>query len=83
MRFATGNRQVGIVARLAVESGLYPLFEAEHGAVVSVGVAERLWPGADPLGQTIELGEEAVGYRVVGVVPDQAHDGIDGTPDAN
>jgi predicted permease len=51
-------------------------------AVVSAGVAARLWPGADPLGQTIELGEDAVGYRVVGVVADQAHDGIDGTPDA-
>ncbi len=50
--------------------------------VVSSGVAERLWPGADPLGRTIELGEGATPYRVVGVVADQAHDGIDGTPDA-
>ena len=50
--------------------------------VVSSGVAERFWPGGDPLGRTLELGEEAAGYRVVGVVADQAHDGIDGTPDA-
>jgi predicted permease len=52
------------------------------GVVVSAGVAERFWPGVDPLGRTLELGENRVGYRVVGVVADQAHDGIDGTPDA-
>jgi len=30
------------VARLAVESGLFPLFEAEHGAVTNVGKIRRL-----------------------------------------
>jgi pyruvate ferredoxin oxidoreductase beta subunit len=37
------------VARLAVESGLFPLFEAEHGAVVSVGKIRRQVPVEDYL----------------------------------
>lgn len=37
------------VARLAVESGLYPLFEAEHGEVTSVAEIRRQTPVADYL----------------------------------
>jgi pyruvate ferredoxin oxidoreductase beta subunit len=37
------------VARLAVESGLYPLFEAEHGEIVSVSEIRRQVPVADYL----------------------------------
>jgi pyruvate ferredoxin oxidoreductase beta subunit len=37
------------VARLAVESGLFPLFEAEHGAVVSVSKIRRQIPVEDYL----------------------------------
>ena len=37
------------VARLAVESGLFPLFEAEHGAVVSIGKIRRRVPVEDYL----------------------------------
>ena len=37
------------VARLAVESGLYPLFEAEHGEVTSVAEIRRQVPVADYL----------------------------------
>jgi len=37
------------VARLAVESGLFPLFEAEHGAVVSVSKIRRQVPVEDYL----------------------------------
>ncbi len=37
------------VARLAVESGLFPLFEAEHGAVVSVSKIRRRIPVEDYL----------------------------------
>jgi len=52
------------------------------GTVVTEGLAARVWPGEDPLGRELELGaEEPRSYRVVGVVADHAHDGIDGTPD--
>jgi len=37
------------VARLAVESGLYPLFEAEHGEITSVSEIRRQTPVADYL----------------------------------
>ena len=37
------------VARMAVESGLFPLFEAEHGAVVSVNKIRRQVPVEDYL----------------------------------
>jgi pyruvate ferredoxin oxidoreductase beta subunit len=37
------------LARLAVESGLFPLFEAEHGAVVSVNKIRRQVPVEDYL----------------------------------
>jgi predicted permease len=43
--------------------------------VISRATAERLWPGQDPLGQTLELGDDAAPLRagrhdVVGVVED-------------
>ena len=37
------------VARLAVESGLYPLFEAEHGEITNVAEIRRQVPVADYL----------------------------------
>jgi pyruvate ferredoxin oxidoreductase beta subunit len=37
------------IARLAVESGLFPLFEAEHGEVVSVHKIRRRMPVEDYL----------------------------------
>jgi len=37
------------IARLAVESGLYPLFEAEHGEITSVNKIRRQAPVADYL----------------------------------
>ena len=37
------------VARMAVESGLFPLFEAEHGTVVSVNKIRRKVPVEDYL----------------------------------
>ena len=47
--------------------------EALRAAIVSQGLAQRLWPGAEPLGQRLKLGEvdsEAPWLTVVGVVGD-------------
>jgi hypothetical protein len=40
-------------------------------AVVSEGTASRLWPGEEPVGKTIRLGEDGMTRQVVGVVTTQ------------
>ena len=39
-------------------------------AVISIALARRLWPDADPLGRSLLIGESASPIEVVGVVPD-------------
>jgi len=42
-------------------------------AVVNETLASRLWPGSDPLGQTIRLGRQAELWAVVGVARDSRY----------
>ncbi len=44
--------------------------------MISRAMAERFWPGEDPLGQRITLGDEAL-FTVVGVVGDIRRKGLD------
>jgi putative ABC transport system permease protein len=39
-------------------------------AVVTIALARRLWPDADPLGRTILVGDSSSHIEVVGIVPD-------------
>ncbi len=64
-----------------------PSEEAEAGgqkvAIVNEPLALKLWPGEDPLGQTIQVarsGAAAVALEVVGVVPGVRQDMFDPSP---
>ena len=52
---------------------------APRSAIVNRSFAERLWPGQDPLGQRVILGqgERRREWTVVGVVGDVRHQGLD------
>jgi putative ABC transport system permease protein len=55
----------------------------EHVAVVSQSLAERRWPGQNPLGKLIQYGNmdgDLTPFRVVGVVGDVREFGLDATP---
>jgi cell division protein FtsX len=43
-------------------------------------MASRFWPGEDPVGRRISIGEPTSWVRVVGVVGDVSHDRIDAAP---
>ena len=51
-------------------------------AVVTQALADRLWPGEDPIGKGINSngGDESGYYRVVGVVPELRAKGLDQPP---
>jgi putative ABC transport system permease protein len=56
---------------------------AEHVAVVSRSLAERRWPGQDPLGKLVQYGNmdgDLTPFRVVGVVGDVREFGLDAAP---
>jgi len=49
-----------------------------HVVIVSATLAQKLWPGADPLGRHIRMGEATgPGRTVIGVVADVKHHGLD------
>lgn len=47
--------------------------DAPRVAVVNRTLARRLWPGRDPVGESLLLGDSLRTYRVVGVVDDVRH----------
>jgi len=50
-------------------------------AVVTQALADRLWPGQDPIGQGIAVGNAGQGFfRVVGVIPELRAHGLDQPP---
>ncbi len=50
-------------------------------AIVTRKLADRLWPGEDPIGKGIGIGDAARGfYRVVGVIPELRAHGLDQPP---
>ncbi len=56
---------------------------AEHVAVISRSLAERKWPGEDPLGKLVQFGNmdgDLTPFRVVGVVGDVRDFGLDVEP---
>ena len=56
---------------------------AEHVAVVSRSLAERKWPGEDPLGKLVQFGNmdgDLTPFRIVGVVGDVRDFGLDAEP---
>lgn len=50
-------------------------------AVVSQSLANRLWPGADPIGRSVQGRPGATPYRIAGVVGDVRASGLDRPPD--
>jgi predicted permease len=50
--------------------------DSELAMVVNETMAERLWPGENPLGRTVEFGGTD-GWRVVGVVDDVRHSSLE------
>jgi len=55
-----------------------PLRKTPTVAVVTRKLADRLWPGEDPIGKGIGIGDAARGvYRVVGVIPELRAHGLD------
>jgi putative ABC transport system permease protein len=58
---------------------------AEHVAVISRSLAERKWPGEDPLGKLVQFGNmdgDLTPFRVVGIVGDVRDFGLDAEPRA-
>jgi predicted permease len=53
----------------------FTLEDPRNDIVVNRTLAERLWPGADPIGQSLFLGDFET--TVIGVVQDVRHDGLD------
>jgi predicted permease len=56
---------------------------AEHVAVISRSLAERKWPGEDPLGKLVQFGNmdrDLTPFRVVGIVGDVHDFGLDTEP---
>ncbi len=55
---------------------------ATPGVVVSQGLADRLWPGADAVGRTLVYGDDDSPARaeVIGVVADVRYDDLQGAP---
>jgi putative ABC transport system permease protein len=50
-------------------------------AVVSQALANRLWPGEDPIGKGIAIGNSSQGFnRVIGVIPELRAQGLDQPP---
>ena len=49
-------------------------------AVVSKALARRLWPGADPLGRTVQGRPGATPYRIAAVADDVRAEGLDRPP---
>ena len=49
---------------------------AQHVAVVNETMARLIWPGADPLGQTMRVGSDPVPFEVVGVVEDARENSV-------
>jgi predicted permease len=56
--------------------------ERTQAAVVTRALADRLWPGEDPIGKGILPGDRGRGgyYRVVGVIPELRAAGLDQPP---
>jgi len=55
-----------------------------RAVVISEEAARRFWPGVDPLGREVELGvnygQGRFGGRIVGIVGDVSHEGIEKDP---
>jgi putative ABC transport system permease protein len=50
-------------------------------AVVTQALANRLWPGEDPIGKGIAIGNSSQGFnRVIGVIPELRAQGLDQPP---
>lgn len=86
---ATPRATPGFFAALGIEvEGVQPTWtavEARHGpAVVTRALANRLWPGEDPIGMGITTnggpGSPLGYYRVVGVIPELRGHGLDAPP---
>jgi putative ABC transport system permease protein len=82
LRFIPGYfRAMGITV-----NGRHPDWSDVDGrtqaAVVTQALANRLWPGEDPVGKGIGSNgpESKVWYRVVGVIPELHADGLDQSP---
>jgi putative ABC transport system permease protein len=72
------------VLRIPVEGAAFTWSDVERragGVVVSRALAERLWPGEDPLGKgIISFRDGPPWYRVIGVAGDVRHAGLDQPP---
>src|SRR5688572_21481442 len=52
--------------------------DARQVAIVNESIAKRFWPGADPIGQRIQiLGDSTDWQEIVGVVADVRHEALD------
>ncbi|HXT15764.1 MAG TPA: ABC transporter permease [Gemmatimonadaceae bacterium] len=57
------------------------IYDRPTVAVVTQALANRLWPGEDPIGKGIAIGNARAGYyRVVGVAPELRAHGLDQPP---
>jgi predicted permease len=62
-------------------SDVDPTYKSPTVAIVTRKLADRLWPGEDPMGKGIAIGDAARGfYRVVGVIPELRAHGLDQPP---
>jgi hypothetical protein len=48
-------------------------------AIISEGMAERFWPGDDPVGRQVRLADSEVtdGFTIIGVIPNVRHFQVD------
>jgi putative ABC transport system permease protein len=86
VNFQTVGADYFTLLRIPLQSGRVfderDTLEAPPVCIVSEGLAQRLWPGADPLGKRLVYGKPAPGDEpdwttVVGVVRDVRHQALD------
>ena len=49
---------------------------AQHVAIVNESMAHLVWPGVDPIGKTMKLGNDPAPFEVVGVVEDARRESV-------
>jgi putative ABC transport system permease protein len=71
---------IQVRGRTPVWSDVDPMMQTRGAAVITKALADRLWPGEDPIGKGINAGSGAGKNTVIGVIPELRGHGLDHPP---